>query len=129
MPIFQAVGHGDRISTREKPAPSSWRWKALRMAFLVLMTPDGLLTATRSRYEVPSSTENTSQMRTGWPARSEQRPSGDVVVTCSSREVGAIWPPVMPYTPLLTKITVMFSPRLAAWKPSAVPMAARSPSP
>ena len=43
--------------------------------------------------------------------------------------MGAIWPPVMPYTPLLTKMTVMFSPRLAAWSPSAVPMAARSPSP
>ena len=73
--------------------------------------------------------ENTSQIRTGWPARTESRPAGVVVVTWSSRVVGAIWPPVMPYTPLLTKITVMFSPRLAAWKPSAVPMAARSPSP
>ena len=59
----------------------------------------------------------------------KSRPSGVVVVTWSSSVVGAIWPPVMPYTPLFTKITVMFSPRLAAWNPSAVPMAARSPSP
>ena len=51
------------------------------------------------------------------------------MVFCPIRVVGAIWPPVIPYTALLTKITVMRSPRLAAWISSAVPMAARSPSP
>jgi hypothetical protein len=42
---------------------------------------------------------------------------------------GAICPPVIPYTELLTKMTVMFSPRLAEWMISDVPIAARSPSP
>ena len=35
----------------------------------------------------------------------------------------------MPYTPLLTKTTLMRSPRAAAWTISPVPIAARSPSP
>ena len=43
--------------------------------------------------------------------------------------VGAICPPVIPYTELFMNMTVMFSPRLAAWMISDVPMAAMSPSP
>ncbi len=48
VPIFQFTGHGERISTREKPAPSIWRWKAFLMAFFAFTTAAGLLTATRS---------------------------------------------------------------------------------
>jgi hypothetical protein len=51
------------------------------------------------------------------------------VVRCPTSVVGAIWPPVIPYVPLLTKMTVNRSPRAAAWTISAVPIAARSPSP
>ena len=52
-----------------------------------------------------------------------------VEVFCPSMVVGAIWPPVIPYVVLFTKITERFSPRFAAWMISDVPIAARSPSP
>ena len=57
------------------------------------------------------------------------RPSGLVAVTWPMRVVGAICPPVIPYTALFTKITVMGMPICAAWRISARPMEARSPSP
>ena len=68
VPIFQLTGQGERISTSEKPAPACWQRNALAMAFLALTTAAGLLTATRSRYAVPSSWAKTSQTRMGWPA-------------------------------------------------------------
>ena len=63
-----------------------------------------------------------------WAAeRGERR--GEEVVTPPTSVVGAICPPVMPYTPLLTNTTVIFSPRAAACRISLPPIAARSPSP
>ena len=42
------------------------------------------------------------------------RPSGEVVVFCAMRVVGASWPPVIPYTALFTKMTAMGIPSCAA---------------
>jgi len=57
------------------------------------------------------------------------RPFWHVVAGWPISVVGAICPPVIPYIALLMKMVAKFSPRLAAWTVSAVPMAARSPSP
>ena len=45
----QLVGQLVTISTMEKPLPSSWFWKALRMACLVLFTLAGVLQLVRTR--------------------------------------------------------------------------------
>ena len=54
-------------------------------------------------------------------------PYGEVSVTCPGNVVGTISPPVIPY--INEYSNYIFSPLVAAWTISAVPIAARSPSP
>src|SRR5690554_3747910 len=127
--LFQFVGQDDSTSTMEKPLPASCVSNALRMARFTLGICAALSADTRSTYAAPSTDDKSSHTLMGLPAVDTCLPSGVVWVTCPGRVVGAIWPPVMPYMALLMKMTVMFSPRAAACTVSAVPMAARSPSP
>ena len=61
----QLVGQPVTISTMEKPLPSSWFWKAFRMAFFVFMTLAGVLQLVRSRYTGASSRSRISHMCIG----------------------------------------------------------------
>ena len=84
--------------------------------------------ATRSTYTGPSRPAISSAILRGCPVRGA-RPSRVVVVRWPISVVGAICPPVIPYTELLMNITVMGIPSWAVLMISASPMDARSPSP
>ena len=70
----QLVGQAETTSTREKPLPSIWFWKAFLMAFLAFRTFLTLLTATRVMYSGPSRVESISETLMGQPQWLTSRP-------------------------------------------------------
>jgi hypothetical protein len=59
------VGHMVRISTKEKPRPSSWVSRALRTIFFVLAAAPALCTDPRATYPTPSNCARRSATRMG----------------------------------------------------------------
>ena len=70
----QLVGQAETTSTREKPLPSIWFWKAFLMALPAAFTFLTLLTATRAMYSGPSWVASSSQTLMGQPHSLTSRP-------------------------------------------------------
>ena len=68
-------------------------------------------------------------MSTILPFLSAVRPKGEVEVFMPMREVGDIWPPVMPKTLLLMTSAKIFSLRMAQEMVDSMPMLYAEPSP